>query len=87
MLNEDEIKALTTIRDLLNTYQSNPTNSQGLIALKKMREINAAAMIENVIEDQKYRDADNDDKVYAQKYREILGIVWNDAAHNCQPRA
>ena len=82
MLNEDEIKALTTIRDLLNTYQSNPTNSQGLIALKKMREINAAAMIEAVIEEQKWRDTGNDDKIYANKYRELLAITMGD----CQPR-
>jgi len=82
MLNEDEIKALTTIRDLLNTYQSNPTNSQGLIALKKMREINAAAMISTIIGEQEWKSASDTDKEYAQKYRNILAITMGD----CQPR-
>jgi hypothetical protein len=81
MLDENEMKDLAEIRDLLNTYQENSKNSQGLRALIRLREIRAGSLINNIIENQEYKP-DADEKEDARKYRQILSITMRD----CQPR-
>ena len=81
MLDENELKDLAEIRDLLNTYQGNPTNSQGLRALIRLREIRAGSLINLIIENQENKE-NADEQEYARKYRQILSITMRD----CQPR-
>jgi hypothetical protein len=84
MLNEDEIKALTTISNMIRTYELNPTAAQGLKVLKELRDGNHRFALDMIISGQEWNQPTPTptDIEYANKYRNILAITMRD----CQPR-